>query len=87
MFDYRYGYILATKLTMFGLVVALTGVHTLVVGPRLLRLQSEPAASTSPELCSLRKWSILISVLTLLLSIAILYCAALLRSAFAFGQP
>jgi uncharacterized membrane protein len=87
MFDIRYGYILATKLSLLGLVLLLTLYHTLYVGPRQLRFQAQaaerPGTIDSALLVRTRVQSIVISVLTLLLSLAVLFCAALLRSVFA----
>jgi uncharacterized membrane protein len=87
MFDLRYGYILAVKVAMVALVVALTLLHTLYVGPRLLALLSADEAGSSDaaraRLRATRRLSVSISVLTLLLSLAILFCAALLRSVYA----
>ena len=88
MFEFRYGYILAAKLIMFGLVLVLTVIHTLVIGPALLRMQTQALSAdnfaANPELAALRRRSILISLLTLLLSLAIVFAAALLRAPFAF---
>ncbi|HXH21330.1 MAG TPA: DUF4149 domain-containing protein [Dehalococcoidia bacterium] len=87
MFEFRYGYILAVKLALFGIVTVLTALHSLVVGPRLLRLQELAAHSpdSAPGLPRARRASALLSALTLVLSLAVLFCAALLRSRWAFG--
>src|SRR4051794_20102365 len=41
IFDFRYGFVLVAKLSLFAAVIALTGVHTLAIGPRLLALQEQ----------------------------------------------
>jgi hypothetical protein len=86
IFDIRYGYILSLKLLLAGAVIALALVHSLVVGPRLLRLQrwaleGRPEAT---ELSGARRLSVIMSAVTLALSLVIVYCAALLRGPYAF---
>jgi len=86
--DLRYAWIFVTKMSLVGLAVALTALHSLVVGPRLLRLQEQAAASgDAGEVTSLRRASILISSLGLLATLGALFAAALLADhRFAF-QP
>lgn len=90
MFDIRYGYILAVKLTMVALVFLLTVLHTTVIGPAQLSLQeaelSRDNVIAAERAASLRRVSVTISVLTLLLSLAIVFCAVLLGSGFAFRE-
>jgi uncharacterized membrane protein len=86
MYTYRYGYILATKVIVAAAVIAMTVVHSLVIGPRLLREQEAALTGTAgPGLARLRRLSIVLSSLTLLLSLVILLCAALLRGSWAYG--
>ncbi len=80
MFSFRYGYILAAKISMYVIVVLLTAYHAFIVGPQLLAAQAD-----RPVPSGLRKRSIFASSAVLLLSLAILFCAALLRSRFALG--
>jgi putative copper export protein len=86
MFDFRYGYILAVKVALVAAVVLLTLAHSLVVGPRLLRAQEAALASASavPAESRLRRQSVMLSSATFLLSLAVLFCAALLRGPFAY---
>lgn len=88
IFEFRYGYILAAKLSIVAVVIALTAVHTLVIGPRLLTQQARDltggATGESPPRGTLRRRSIVISATTLVLSLAIVFCAVLLRTSFAF---
>jgi uncharacterized membrane protein len=90
MFEFRYGYILAVKVIMLVLVLILTAVHTFVVGPRLLNLMALEIEGANPadggQRGPWRSRSIAISATTLLLSIAIVFCAALLQSSYAYGQ-
>lgn len=88
MFEYRYGYVLTTKLVLFGLLTVATLLHSFRVGPALLREQ-ESAADTSStadprRLKQLRLASIGVSVFTFALSLGVLLCAALLRSTFSY---
>jgi uncharacterized membrane protein len=86
-FDYRYGYVLAVKISLVALIVLLTAAHSLRVGPGLLRLQeaSLTGAVDTEALARARMRSVMLSAVTLLLSLAVLFCAALLRSRWAFG--
>jgi len=100
MFDLRYGWVLTVKLALFAAVLVLTALHSLVIGPRLMALHSlvigprlmalqqaaavSPDAATAARIRALRARSVVFSGLTLLLSIAILFCAALLRSGWSY---
>lgn len=77
--DFRYFHIFTTKMTLVGLIVLLTALHTFVIGPRQLRLQEE-TGSDSAEVARLRRLSIIISGLALLASVAVVYVAALLAN-------
>ena len=77
--DYRYFQIFSTKMVLVGLMVILTALHTFVIGPKQLRLLEE-MRSDSTEAAGLRRVSIIVSSLTLLLSIATVYAAALLAN-------
>jgi uncharacterized membrane protein len=86
MFEYRYGYILAVKVALAGVIVLLMAAHSLRAGPALLRLQEAALVDGGDEaaLSRARRRSVMLSSLTLLLSLAVLFCAALLRSRWAF---
>ena len=77
--EYRYFQIFSTKMVLVGLMVILTALHTFVIGPKQLRLLEE-MRSDSTEAAGLRRVSIIISSLTLLLSIATVYAAAVLAN-------
>ncbi|MCH7998433.1 MAG: CopD family protein [Chloroflexi bacterium] len=77
--DYRYFQIFSTKMVLVGLMVILTALHTFVIGPKQLRLLEEMRGD-STEAAGLRRVSIIISSLTLLLSIATVYAAAVLAN-------
>ncbi len=77
--EYRYFQIFSTKMVLVGLMVILTAVHTFVIGPKQLRLQEEMLGD-SAEAAGLRRVSIIVSSLTLLISIAVVYAAALLAN-------
>lgn len=87
MFEYRYGYILAVKLAMLGGVLVLTALHATWLGPRMLALQERAMQDSAAalQMQALRRRSVSVTVLTLVLSLAILFCAVLLRSSYAFG--
>ena len=77
--EYRYFQIFSTKMGLVGLMVILTAVHTFVIGPKQLRLMEEMRGD-STEAAGLRRVSIIVSSLTLLLSIAVVYAGALLAN-------
>ncbi len=77
--DYRYFQIFSTKMVLVGLMVILTALHTFVIGPKQLRLLEE-MRSDSTEAAGLRRVSIIVSSLTLLVSVAVVYAGALLAN-------
>ncbi len=78
-FDLRYAWIFVAKMALVGLAVAFTTLHSFVVGPRLLQLQEQAAASSDEgEVAALRRASMLFSVLGLLATLGALFAAALL---------
>ena len=78
-YDFRYAWIFVVKLALVAAVIALTAIHTYVVGPRLLDLQ-RGGRSGSEELSRMRRLSIRLSVLNLLAGVAILFLVALLQN-------
>jgi putative copper resistance protein D len=77
--DYkRYFITLQIKLTLVAVVVLLTILHGAVFGRRLQQLQESNAAEA--EIAKARRMSMFSSIATMVLSIAILFCAALLGS-------
>ena len=77
--DYRYFQVFSTKMLVVGVAVALTAVHSFIIGPRQLRLHEE-ARGDSPEALRLRRLSMALSTLVLLASIAAVFLAALLAN-------
>jgi uncharacterized membrane protein len=74
----RYFIALQIKLTLVTIVVILTVLHGAFLGRRLQRLQETNASEA--ELAQARMWSMAASMATLVASIAILLCAAVLAS-------
>jgi uncharacterized membrane protein len=74
----RYSNVLMVKLTLVVIVIILTGIHGGLIGRRLLKLQESNAREA--EIAAMRRWSIILSVAVLAVSVAILLCAALLGS-------
>ena len=82
LFDVRYGFILVVKLCFAAAAIALTATDSFVIGPRLLALQEKAATVAGvrqERIAALRRRSMLISVATLLVGLAIVYMGALLR--------
>ena len=77
--DYRYFQVFSTKMLAVGVAVLLTAVHSFVIGPRQLRLHEE-ARGDSPEALRLRRFSVAVSTIVLLASIAAVFLAALLAN-------
>lgn len=74
----RYFMVLQIKLTLVAVVVVGTVLHGWVFGKRLQDLQE--AGASEAEIARVRRWSGLMSMLTLVVSVAILLLAAMLGS-------
>ena len=81
LFELNFGIIFQVKMTLVILTVALTALHTFVIGPRLLSLQE--SAADEVQVASARRVSIIVSSVNLLLALGIIFCAALLGTTFA----
>ena len=81
LLDLNYGRILEVKIALVIATVALTALHSFVIGPRLLRLQESVADEA--QIASTRRSSIIISASNLVLALGILFAAALLNTNFA----
>lgn len=79
--DLNYGTIFMVKMTLLAIVIVLMALHSFVLGPRLMRL-TERGASEG-DLASARRLSMMVSGLNLLLTLGIIFCAALLHTDFA----
>lgn len=84
--DYRYFHIFSLKMMLVGVTVLLTATHTFIVGPRQLRL-AEEMRSDSEEARRLRRVSMAISGVSLLVSVAVVFVAALLANHDYSFQP
>lgn len=81
LFDLNFGVIFQVKMTLLIVTVALTALHTRVLGPRLLDMQESVADEA--EIAPIRRWSIIASAANLLIALGIVFCGALLSSSFA----
>ncbi|MCH7837176.1 MAG: DUF4149 domain-containing protein [Chloroflexi bacterium] len=81
LFELNFGIIFQVKMTLVILTVALTALHSFVIGPRLLSLQE--SAADEVQVASARRVSIIVSSVNLLLALGIIFCAALLGTTFA----
>ena len=81
LFELNFGIIFQVKMTLVIATVALTALHTFVIGPRLLSLQE--SAADEVQVASARRVSIIVSAVNLLLALGIIFCAALLNTTFA----
>ena len=79
----RYFMVMQVKLTLVTLVIVTTVLHGAVFGRRMQRLQDNGAGED--EMAAVRRWSMLLSLATLVASVAILLCAALLGSDWSKG--
>lgn len=77
----RYFFVMQAKLTLVTVVIVLVALHAAVFGRRLQALQERGAPEH--ELTAARRWSVLASSATLLVSLTILLLAALLDSDWA----
>ncbi len=78
-FEYRWVNFFSLKMVLVGVMVLLTGVHTFIVGPRQLAL-GERADADEAEAEGLRRASMMVSGLVLLLSVVVIFVAALLAN-------
>ena len=80
LFDLRWGVVFQVKMTLVIVAVALTALHAFIVGPRLLRMQEE--SSDEAQVAKARRMSIIVSAVNVLVAIGIVFCAALMGSAW-----
>lgn len=73
-----YGQVLLIKVGLVACILALTALHALYIGPRLLAL-SPTAQNPSPEYLRMRRLSLITSTLNLGLSLGVLAAAVSLR--------
>jgi uncharacterized membrane protein len=81
LFERNFGVIFQVKMTLLIIVAALTALHSFYIGPRVMRMQEEVADES--QIASMRRWSMIVSGLGLLLSLVIVFCGALMDSEFA----
>ena len=81
LFDLNFGVIFQVKMTLLIITVALTAVHSFVIGPRLSAMQE--SVSDESQLAPMRRLSMILSGVNLLVALAILFCGALLASTYA----
>jgi len=84
--DYRWFHIFMLKMTLVGVTVILTAIHTFIIGPRQLQLTEQMDADPA-EASRLRRLSMIVSALTLIITIAVVYVAALLANHEYSYQP
>jgi len=78
-YDYRYAQVFSTKMTVLGITVLLTAIHTFIVGPRQMKLAEDPNPD-EVEVARLRRTSMILSSLALLGSVTVLFLGALLTN-------
>ena len=78
-FDWRYSWIFFTKMALVGLMIALTALHSFVVGPRQMAL-AEQEEEDSEEASRLRRSGIILSAVNLVAALATIFAAALLAN-------
>jgi uncharacterized membrane protein len=81
LFEHNWGTIFQVKMTLVVLTIALTAIHSFVIGPRLLAAQE--SVTDEAQIASMRRFSIIISMANALIALGILFCAALLGTDFA----
>ncbi len=71
-----YGLILATKMLLVAILLALTLIHGRIFGPRLAALAQSPAPSHRQQYQRLLRLSIIVSTLNVVLTLVIVYLSA-----------
>ncbi|MCI0856573.1 MAG: DUF4149 domain-containing protein [Chloroflexi bacterium] len=84
LFDVNFGVVFQVKMTLLIATVALTGLHSFVLGPRVLRMQE--SAVDAAEIAPVRRWSIIVSAVNMLLALGIVFCGALMSSSWALEK-
>ena len=77
-FGWLYSWIFFTKMALVGLMIALTALHSFVVGPRQMALAEQE--EESEEAARLRRSGIILSSVNLLAALATVFAAALLAN-------
>ena len=80
MFDFRFGPVFVTKMTLLVVLVAMIGVHGAYFGRRIARLSDavEEGAADAAQLERVRRNSLLFATLMVLVSIALIFLGATL---------
>ena len=73
-FEFRYSWILLSKLILVGITISFTIIHGMFIGPRLLRIQEEARGGER----KLKLASIGLSAINLLIAVGIIYAASIL---------
>lgn len=81
LFDRNWGTIFEVKMALVIVVIALTALHSFLIGPRLMRMQE--SAADEAQIAAARRASMAVSGVALLLSLGVLFCASLLETSFA----
>lgn len=81
LFNHNWGTIFEVKMMLVIATVALTALHSFVIGPRMVRLQE--SVSGEAQLAPMRRLSIVISGANGMIALGIIFCAALLNTTFA----
>jgi uncharacterized membrane protein len=81
LFDRNFGVIFQVKMTLLIITVVLTALHSFVIGPRMSALQE--SVTDESQLASMRRLSMIVSGVNLLVAVAIIFCGALLASTYA----
>ena len=84
LFDLNFGVVFQVKMTLLIATVVLTGLHSFVIGPRVLSMQE--AAVDADEIAPVRRWSIIVSAVNMLIALGLVFCGALLSSDWAFEK-
>ena len=77
--DIRYGRLFAEKMVFVAIAVALTAIHTFVIGPRQLALNEQMDADPD-QAARMRRLSIVVSGVALLASVLAIYMGAVLSN-------
>ena len=81
LFDRNFGVIFQVKMTLLIITIVLTALHSFVIGPRMSALQE--SVTDESQIASMRRVSMIVSGVNLLVAVAIIFCGALLASTYA----
>lgn len=81
LFERNFGIIFQVKMSLLVVTILLTALHSFVIGPRISRMQESVADEA--QIAPMRRMSMMVSGVNLVVALSIMFCGALMSSSFA----